>query len=675
MKKTVKGIKVVILLQLLSSALLITGCKDFLSVDNYFSDELKLDSVFSQTRYVRAYMWNTAAWFRDEGSLFQDTYTPGPLATDEAFTVYGTQHNYNGMRFVLGEITANSTYSFGSQWDNWYQVIRKCNTIFARMDEAYDQTTEDRVELLGNTRFIRAYAYYNLLLNFGPPILLGDEVVASNEDLGYYDRGRSTYDEAVEYICSELEEASILLPLSLPLMDFGRPTKGAAYGLIARLRLYHASPLFNGGTAARSYFGRWIRKTDNVHYVSQTYDEERWALAAAAAKRVMDMGAYRLYTTQADRETPAMPEGVDISEATGDPDYYKSWDEGGAAGIDHFKSYSEIFTGEAIIPTNPEYVWGRRSPTLTANTQMSFPNTAGGWNGMSVPQKIIDAYSMVDGRSIGNSSERYPYSEEGFTGSASAFSGYRLLDQVFNMYVNREMRFYASIGFSECWWTMSSCTSAGYYNQRIAYHYDGNNGKVSSTDPLNYPPTGYVIKKYIHPTDAWTMDNARRMDKAYAMVRYADILLMYAEALNNLTGQHAVRLGETEYTVGRNTEEIGRAFNQVRHRAGLPGLSQAQLNDPDEVQRQIMKERMIELLFENSRYFDVRRWGIYEEVENEPMTGMNLDANKDGFYRRVIPNTSRVGSRIVNRRLAFVPIPLGEVRRLPSLDQNPGWED
>ena len=675
MKETVNRIGWTALLPLLFSIVFMTGCRDYLNVDNYFSDELKLESVFSQARYVRAYMWNTATLFTDEGSLQQNSYTPGPLATDEAFTVYGTQHGYNGMRFVLGEITAGNTYSFGSQWYNWYRVIRKCNTIFARMDEAYDLTLEDRIEILGNTRFIRAYAYYNLLLNFGPPILLGDEIVASNEDLDFYDRQRNTYDEAVEYICNELEEASTLLPLSLPLMEFGRPTKGAAYGLIARLRLYHASPLFNGGAAGRSYFGRWTRKSDGAHYIAQTYDEQRWALAAAAAKRVIDMGAYRLYTTQADRETPDMPEGVDVSEATGDPDYYKPWDEGGAAGIDHFKSYSEIFTGEAIIPTNPEYVWGRNSPTLRANTQMSFPNTAGGWNGMSVPQKIVDAYSMVDGRSISNSSEKYPYSEEGFTSNERTFSGYRLLTQVFNMYVNREMRFYASIGFSECFWTMSSCTSSGYYNQRITYHYDGNNGKVSSTDPLNYPPTGYVIKKFIHPTDAWTMDNARRMDKAYSMVRYADILLMYAEALNHLTGTHTVRLGETEYELGRNTEEIKNAFNPVRHRAGLPGLSQTQLADPGEIQRQIVNERMVELLFENSRYFDVRRWGIYEEVENEPMMGMNLDANKDGFYRRVIPNTSRTGSRIINRKLAFLPIPLEEVRRMPSLDQNPGWEN
>jgi hypothetical protein len=674
MKKIVNKIRTITILQLLFPVLFITGCSDYLSVDKYFSDELKLDSVFSQARYVRAYMWNTASLFTDEGSLYRDSYTPGPLATDEAFTVHN-HGGYNGMRFVLGEISANNTYSFGSQWYNWYRAIRKCNTVLARMNEARDLTTEDRVNILGNTRFIRAYAYYNLLLNFGPPILLGDEVIASNEDIGFYDRARCTYDEAVEYICNELEEASVLLPVSMPLMEFGRPTKGAAYGLIARLRLYHASPLFNGGSAARSYFGRWTRKTDGVHYVSQTYDEKRWALAAAAAKRVMDMGVYRLYTAPSDRETPEMPEGVDVSVGTGDPDYYKPWDEGGAVGIDHFKSYSEIFTGEAIIQTNPEYVWGRRSGDLTYETLWSFPNTTGGSNGLSVTQKIIDAYSMADGRSINNSSEKYPYSEEGFTSSEKTFSGYRLLTQVYNMYVNREMRFYASIGFSECFWPMSSCTSSGYYNQRIAYHYDGNNGKVSSTNVLNYPSTGYVIKKFIHPTDAWTMDNARRMDKAYAIVRYADILLMYAEALNNLTDQHTVTLGETEYVVERNTEEIRNAFNQVRHRAGLPGLSLAQLSDPVEMQRQIVKERMIELLFENSRYFDVRRWGIYEEVENEPMMGMNLDANKDGFYRRVIPNTSRVGSRIVNRKLAFVPVPLEEVRRMPSLDQNPGWED
>ena len=50
-----------------------------------------------------------------------------------------------------------------------------------------------------------------------------------------------------------------------------------------------ASPLFNGGAVAKRCFGTWKRSSDDAYYVSQNYDESRWALAAAAAKRVMEM--------------------------------------------------------------------------------------------------------------------------------------------------------------------------------------------------------------------------------------------------------------------------------------------------------------------------------------------------------------------------------------------------
>jgi hypothetical protein len=82
---------------------------------------------------------------------------------------------------------------------------------------------------------------------------------------------------------------------------------------------------------------------------------------------------------------------------------------------------------------------------------------------------------------------------------------------------------------------------------------------------------------------------------------------------------------------------------------------------------------MVEFLHENRRYYDVRRWGVYEDRDSEPIIGMNTDAGKEGFYQRVVPNTSRIGSRVVNKRLVFVPIPNAEIKRLPSLDQNPGW--
>lgn len=651
-------------------AISLFSCSDFLSIDDYFSDEIKLDSVFANTRFIEAYMWDAASKFPDEGNFFQAGYTPGPLATDEAFTSFLTVHNYNGLRYILGEITPSNMYSFNT-WGNLYQIIRKCNTIFNRIDEADDMTTRDRFSILGTTRFIRAYAYYSIIVDFGPPIILGDEIMESNEELPYYDRSRSTYDEAIEYICSELEEAAKYLPTSLPLMQFGAPTKGAAYGLVARLRLLHASPLYNGGDAARRTFGNWKRTSDNANYVSQTYNEERWAVAAAAAKRVMDMegagGAlYKLHTIESDHETPPLPQGV-----TSDPDYYKEWPNG-AAGIDHFKSYSDMFTGESVIPVNPEYVWGRRSGELERSTRTSFPQKNAGYNAMCITQKVIDAYSMVDGKSIDQSSNEYSYSEEGFTNEMKVFSGYRLNAGVSNMYNNREMRFYASVGFSEAFWPMTSATSSGDYNQTIEYYYDSPNGK-GGVGTQDHPITGYVLKKYIHPTDAWGGTNARRMEKGFPIIRFAEILISYAEALNNLTSSYTIDLDGEQQVFSRDMEEIKKAFNQIRYRAGLPGLNGSE--NAQTVQSMIEKERMIEFLYENRRYFDVRRWGIYEKTESVPIRGMNIEGSKEVFYNKVIPNTSRIGARIVNRRLTLLPIPLNEIRILPLLDQNPGWEE
>jgi hypothetical protein len=287
----------------------VTSCKDYLTIDKYFDDEFNIDSAYANTRYIEAYMWGAAALFPDESRTIRSNYTPGPMATDEAInglTGSGTANVYYGMDFVTGNITPDF-YGGLNQWGKYYQIIRKANNVLKNIDVPKDMSYEDRNRIEGYTRFIRAYAYYNLIIDFGPPILLGDEVVNTNEDIAYYDRPRATYDEAMEYICGEFEKSAIQLPDNVGLLDFGKPTKGAAFALIARLRLIHASPLFNGGSVAASYFGGWVRKTDGVHYVSQQYDEKRWALAAAAAKRVMDMGRYKLYTVPADERTPALP--------------------------------------------------------------------------------------------------------------------------------------------------------------------------------------------------------------------------------------------------------------------------------------------------------------------------------------------------------------------------------
>lgn len=284
---------------LLQIALVFSSCSKFLNVDKYFDDEFKIDSVFTNVRYMEAYMWGASTMFPDEAATIRYNYTPGLMATDEAFnglTGPGVGNVYYGIDFATGFITPEY-YGVNKpnmdQWPTYYKIIRKCNNILNHLEEPKDMGIQDHIRIEGYTRFIRAYAYYNILVDYGPPILLGDEVVNTNENLEYYDRPRSTYDEAMEYICGEFEAAAKLLPAEISILDFGKPTKGAALALVARLRLIHASPLFNGGNAAHTYFGNWVRTAggegDGEHYVSQEYDEKRWAVAAAAAKRVMDL--------------------------------------------------------------------------------------------------------------------------------------------------------------------------------------------------------------------------------------------------------------------------------------------------------------------------------------------------------------------------------------------------
>src|SRR3546814_622350 len=200
-------------------------------------------------------------------------------SSDVCSSDLGTTNIYYGMDFATGNITPDKLGGL-NQWNRYYKIIRKCNLILENLERPFDMTTLDRQRIEGYTRFIRAYAYYNILVDYGPPILVGDEVLNTNESMEYYDRPRSTYDEAMDYTCGELEKAAQLMPTDVGLLNFGRPTKGAAFSLVARFRLIHASPLYNGGEAARSYFGNWKRKPDGVNYVSQQYYESRWEVAA-----------------------------------------------------------------------------------------------------------------------------------------------------------------------------------------------------------------------------------------------------------------------------------------------------------------------------------------------------------------------------------------------------------
>lgn len=229
---------------LLFAFIVLLGSCNYLDVDQYFDDTLKFDSVFTQKRYFEAYLWGAAGQLPDESRIFGHEYAPGITAGDDIFTVMSSDI-FRGSAFALGYVNPDNLRGM-NVWSDMYKVIRKANLMLARMDECQDMTALDRRNYTGYIHFLRGYAYYHILMTCGPAILVGDEIFESNLDGPAYNTYRATYDETVEYICSELETAAAYLPLKASIAQFERPTKGAAYALIARLRLHAASPLFNG---------------------------------------------------------------------------------------------------------------------------------------------------------------------------------------------------------------------------------------------------------------------------------------------------------------------------------------------------------------------------------------------------------------------------------------------
>lgn len=650
------------------------GACDYLNVDEYFEDTFSEDKIFDSQYNIERYFNGAVDMLPREGRIYYWCSLPGATGSDEAVSCGTFFNGFLDVSFPGTELTTDKisyTSMSGWQWtfNVWpdcYKIIRKVNTILPRIDEVPDMNAFKKISLRAQARFLRAYAYYWILQNQGPMILVGNQIFNTNESPDYYRAERSTYDECVDYICSEFEAAAEGLDDEQPVDLFGRPTKGAALALVARLRLQAASPLFNGGSAARRYFGNFKRKSDGVHYVSQEYDERKWAVAAAAAKRVMDLGTYRLHTVPADEYTATLPANVPSAPFPA-----------GAGGIDPFRSYSEMFTGETTNVLNKELIWGTTA-NITDQMDVVFPIGLGGTNAVSIPQRIIDAYRMADGRDINNASAAYPYENRPYdqtcitTADKQLSKDYILKGGTYKAYENREPRFYASIGFSGAYWTLESTTQEDMKHKIVKYHNGAANGKNATQRLGIYNLTGYTCRKYVHPRDARSgAGNPRTITKTFPLIRYAEILLSYAEALNNLTKDHEID-GEI---YSRDTKAMADAFNQVRYRAGLPGAEAQDLETAEAFNKVIQRERMVEFLHENRRYYDICRWGIFEELEREPLTGLNVDANEwEGFYVPTIISHQSIRERSFKSKYMFMPLHRDELRKVPTLDQNPGWE-
>ena len=186
---------------------------------------------------------------------------------------------------------------------------------------------------------------------------------------------------------------------------------------------------------------------------------------------------------------------------------------------------------------------------------------------------------------------------------------------------------------------------------------DGIGAKTGATT------TGYYLRKM--NVENFDLTKANSKPKAWVLMRYAEVLLNFAEAMNEAYGPDAKpTVNNTPFT--RSARE---AVNLVRTRATMPalpaGLSQSEMRE------RIRNERRVELCFEEHRFFDVRRWKIAEQTERAPLLGMRVTKNANNTYSY---SEFTVEQRVFDPKMYLYPIPYEEIAKMGgNLVQNTGW--
>lgn len=567
----------------------VTSCEDAFGdfLDKDPSNELTEEEVFSDWTTLKAFHYDTYNFLRNGAGRVN--YTWMDAATDLAHTsfAYGTRTSFN-----IGNYYATSASDeLTGTWEHFYRGIRKCNMLLERIDDvpkASDLSAEqfaiDKTNYIAESRFMRAFFYWEMFLRYGT-VPLVTEVLDPDGDLltGYTTRpDLKTY---MDWVLQELAECEPnLMDNPLAIDQKGRICKAMARALASRIKLYMASDRFSAESGIT-----WQNAAD------------------AAASFIADYGSgYGLYV--------------------GD--------------TNPVNCYTNAILKNAHDESNNEVIFWRNDVKIYwATVYYDTPVGEGGMGGCCPSQNLVDMYDMANGLS--------PFSSYDATGApvyngttvpaVNSASGYSENAP----YSNRDPRLAASVLFNGSSW------GNGVVNV-IKGQRDNPVGNANAT------PTGYYMRKYM-PEQILNNDHTGSSYRNWIFIRYAEILLNYAEAMNEANGPGT---------------EVFDALQQIRNRVGMTAklADRADLQNKESLRNFIRKERTIELAFEDHRAWDVRRWNVAVEALARPIYGMDVakDGNQLTYTRKVVQN------RVFESKMYLYPIPETEVWKT-NIENNPGW--
>ena len=494
-----------------------------------------------------------------------------------------------GSPLEVGTYTAKEDFLV-SNWTDTWDGVHRANTVLKNVaGMAIDASVKDAV--LGEAHFMRALYYFHLVDFFGS-VPLYDESWDITEKFMEMLLPRSSAAQCWKFIEDDLTAAIELLPVAWASGDYGRATKGAAYALRGKARLYQ---------------NKWSGAVDDFEEI--VYDKT-------------SVYGYGLY-----------------------PDYAALFHTAGVVDGNH----EEVFTIQN--KGNVGALYGMEFPILYGTR-----GTYGSGRATCMPSvKLADMFEMKDGKPF-NWNDYIPGFNENDAVKRTAFEaklnaqldGYESVPDTAllrSIYEARDPRLLATLIVPYSWYEGWLTDASKMQQYAIAAGTTAANGFIQFDRGWKV----YLYRKFVPCGNMGGALNDRRHSPVnFSIIRFADVLLMLAEAYNE-SGESAKAVVE---------------LNKVRARAGMPGIDSgpAWLSSGGQagIRERIRNERAYELAGEGHRFSDLRRWGIAEEM---------LDGRKE---------TEFIGTTLFTRtfksRNNLWPVPSEEVTNNPNLlPNNPGW--
>lgn len=505
--------------------------------------------------------------------------------------------------------------SFDKMYRYLYGGVNRTNYVIdnvtAMLPTASPSSVENLEAIIGEARLLRGMVYFRLISMWGDVPYISNIVYDNSE---VENITRMPIAQVKDSIMADFTYAFEKLPVKAK--EVGRAAKPAALAFRGKLNLYWGSWNKNG----------WPELDTFTPDASAA--DEAFAAAAEDFKRVIEDYGLVLFRN-------GEPGEIDeLGEAEILPNYYY------------------LFT--PVANGDPEMIMAfTHGGTGTGQGEELMRDVAGrsheGSQAWVTPRyEIADRYqSVITGDFVEPMIPMNPNTPGARSAENSAVNPNSYADRDYRMKSSIMWDFEKSIG-------MTSLQSTGFipyvyktWNQPIVI--DGQSYITYNTDGTN---SGYVFRKFLRNYAGQGRSDG---DYNFPVMRLADVYLMYAEATNEVSGPQA---------------DAVELVNKIRHRGNLPPLSADKYSGKEEFFKAIEQERIIELLGEGHRGFDLRRWRALERVWNPPYgEGVwRIDthgANQQRYYQ----NSSE---RVYEQAYIF-RIPTSERDRNPNLTQNTPW--